>query len=90
MSMFAMYVYLFICCQFPSFPLTQEARKKLFLFSSRGGETVTGHGCETQDAPSPSRTLKRVMRERRRMESESDFKVGAGIDGSIDGICTPG
>lgn len=37
-----------------------------------------------------SDALKRVMRQRQRTESESDFKVRVGIDGSADGICTPG
>lgn len=46
--------------------------------------------CDRKKAPTPSITLKRVMRERQGTGSESDFKVRARIDGSIDGICTPG
>lgn len=57
----------------------------LYLRSHRGRQR-----CERHSAPLLSVTLKQVMRQRQRTESGSDFKVRVGIDGSADGICTPG
>lgn len=81
--------YLFIRRGRFSPPLSPEARNRVG-FSQCEQQQQQQACCERKRAPTPSITLKQVMRERQGTESESYFKVRARIDGSIDGICTPG